>query len=236
MASQHCNINTFLLVVFVISIIAFTDDILNNTPIIKKLFTDQTNFLLLIILVILVILIDIPNGIVLAFLVLYLSVHISYIQKKVAFNDVKTIIPTITNAASNANANANNIYKNIDSSSSVPVIDSQNYASESEFIYNNDKPFPNANLKPFEPSSNDTNIIHLQTNTKQEITKFSINSNLINENTLLNRDGYDVTGCRYDFKNNPQNLTKFGPPLSQCSAYDVDKVKACGTVFYPLNA
>jgi hypothetical protein len=229
MAFQHCDINTFLLVVFVILIIAFTDNILNNTPILKKLFTDQINFILLITLVILVILIDIPNGIVLAFLVLYLSVNINYNKKKLSFNDVKNIIP-LTNASSNIN--------NTNSSSSMPYIESNQYGSESEFIYNNTKPFPNHNLNPFSPDDKDTiNLLDNSIkNTNQENTKFSINSNLINENTLLNRDGYDVTGCRYDFTNNPQNLTKFGPPLSQCSAYDVDKVKACGTVFYPLNA
>jgi hypothetical protein len=228
MASQPCDVNTFLLIIFVILIIAFTDNILNSIPMLKKLFTDQINFILLIILVILVILIDIPNGIFLAFLILYLSVHINYNKKKLSFNDVKNIIP-VTNANSNTNSN---------SFSSMPYNESNKYGSESEFIYDNTKPFPNNNLKPF--SQDDKATIHLLdnsiTNTNLENTKFSINSNLINENTLLNRDGYDVTGCRYDFKNNPQNLTKFGPPLAQCSAYDVDKVKACGTVFYPLNA
>ena len=37
-------------------------------------------------------------------------------------------------------------------------------------------------------------------------------------------------------KNSPQNLTKYGPPVSQCSAYDPKKAQICGTVFYPLNA
>jgi hypothetical protein len=191
-------------------------------------------------------LIDIPNGIIFAFLVLYLSVYINNKnKKKLSFNDVKTIIPlnntnsnsnsnSNTNSNSNSNSNTNinsntNNNININSSGLIPLNYSNQISSESEFIYKNDKPFPNANLKPFESSSNEPKI-------KLENTKFSINSNLINENTFLNRDGYDVTGCRYDFKNNPQNLTKFGPPLSQCSAYDADKVKACGTVFYPLNA
>jgi len=229
MAFQHCDMNTFISIIFVILTIAFTDDILNNAPIFKKLFTDQINFLLLIILVILIILIDIPNGIIFAFLVLYLSVHINNNKKKLSIDNLKKIIPPINNINNNNNYNNNN--KNINSSCYKPLFNSNTNtnSSESEFIYNNEKPFPNGNLKPFESSSNEPKI-------SLENTKFIINSNLINENTLLNRDGYDVTGCRYDFKNNPQNLTKFGPPLSQCSAYDVDKVKACGTVFYPLNA
>ena len=237
MAFQHCDINTFLLIVFVIVIIAFTDNILNSIPIFKKLFTDQINFLLLIALVILVILIDIPNGIVFAFLVLYLSVHINYNNKKLNFNNINTI-STLTN---NNNNNNNDNNHNTNSSSLSPIIQSNKIHSESEFIYNNDKPFPNGNLAPFKSNQDNTNAVNLQSNLiapkiNLENTKLSINSNLINENTLLNRDGYDVSGCRYDFKNDPQNLTKFGPPLAQCSAYDVNKIKACGTVFYPLNA
>ena len=229
MAFQHCDVNTFILVVFVILIIAFTDTILNTVPIFKKIFTDQINFLLIILLVILVILIDIPNGIVFAFLVLYLSVHINYNNKKLNFININNNIPLSNNTITNTNTKN----KTLNSSTSVPFNQSNKIYSESEFIYKNDKPFPNGNIKPFSPSENNTNNTH---NTNLENTKFSINSNLINENTLLNRDGYDVTGCRYDFKNNPQNLTKFGPPLAECSIYDSDKVKSCGTAFYPLNA
>tara|TARA_Y100000768_G_C23658860_1_gene532141 strand:- start:97 stop:666 length:570 start_codon:yes stop_codon:yes gene_type:complete len=47
--------------------------------------------------------------------------------------------------------------------------------------------------------------------------------------------GYDVSGCRYDFKNSFQNYTKFGPPLAWCETYDLSKLKKCGTLFYPLN-
>ena len=235
MAFQHCDANTFILVVFVILIIAFTDTILKTVPIFKKLFTDQINFLLIILLVILIILIDIPNGIVFAFIVLYLSVHINYSNKKLNFNDIDNIdninnnIPLSNNTITDIDTNTmkNNI---LNSSTSVPFNQSNKIYSESEFIYNNTKPFPNDNLKPFNPSES------TKSNPNLENTKFSINSNLINENTLLNRDGYDVTGCRYDFKNTPQNLTKFGPPLAECSAYDADKVKKCGTAFYPLNA
>ena len=229
MAFQHCDLNTFILIVFVILIVAFTDTILNTVPIFKKLFTDQINFLLIILLVILVILIDIPNGIIFTFIVLYLSVHINYNNRKLNFNNIDNInnnIPLSNNAINNTTTKK----KTLNSSNSVPFNQSNKIYSESEFIYNNNKPFPNNNLKPFSPSESTTN------NTNLENTKFSINSNLINENTLLNRDGYDVTGCRYDFKNTPQNLTKFGPPLSECSAYDADKVKKCGTAFYPLNA
>jgi hypothetical protein len=236
MAFQHCDINTFLLIIIVILIIAFTDNIFKSFPIFKKLFTDQINYLLLIMLVILVILIDISSGIILAFLVLYLSVHINYNKKKVNFNDLNNNMinnknNSINNNSINNSINNNSINNNINMQPSiqVPPNHSIDYSSESEFIYNNNKPFPNGNLKPFEPSHDNTT--HLNEN-----NKLSINSNIVNENAILDKDGFDVTGCRYDFKNNPQNLTKYGSPLARCSTYDADKAKLCGTVFYPLNA
>jgi hypothetical protein len=74
-------------------IITYTDDIFNNLPLLKTLFTDNTNFILIVLLVLLVLLINIPIGVVIAFLVLYLSVHINYNnKKKLRFNDVKLVI------------------------------------------------------------------------------------------------------------------------------------------------
>ena len=64
----------------------------------------------------------------------------------------------------------------------------------------------------------------------------STNPEHITEVGLPSRDGYDVTGCRYDFKNSPQNTTRYGPPLALCSTYSGEQAKTCGTVFYPLNA
>ena len=220
MSSNNCNINTFFLAVFVIFTIAYTDKLFTIAPIFKKLFTDQINYILIILLVLLVILIDIPNGVLLAFLVLYLSVNIKYNnikynKKKVNFDDIDKTIPMIT--------------IDDDSFKSVSNTNPMDYSSESEFFYNNNKPFPNNNLNPFQ--ANHDNKIH-----KKEQTELPINSNIITENTIQDRDGYDIFGCRYDFKNSPQNLTKYGPPLSDCNSYDKDKVKLCGTVFYPLNA
>ena len=67
----------FLLVVIIVLIVAFTDNIFKTVPVFKKLFTDPINYMLLIVLVILFILIDMCNGIILAFLVLYLSVYMN---------------------------------------------------------------------------------------------------------------------------------------------------------------
>lgn len=239
MSSVSCSANTYLLIVAVVLIVAFTDTIFQNVPVLKKLFVDSINFILLIGLVILIILIDMPSGIVLAFLILYLSTYMnrnansitgtSHMgrtermggmggmpynnsqQRKVKFNDVHTVIQS-------------------PSDSSI--------RSESEFIYDNTKPFPNANLMPFKPASQ--NDINAASASKKDMR---CNGNLglpqgdfITRVDKPSRDGYDISGCRYDFKNSPQNLSRYGPPLAQCGSYSGSQAQTCGTVFYPLNA
>ena len=208
MANVVCNMNTLILSIIVILMVAFADTILRSFPILKKLFTDNVNFLLLIVLVVLVLLIDTPSGILLAFLVLYLAVYINYISnKRSAFSDVR---PANVNNMTNMNSN--------------PIL------SDSEFVYNNTAPFPNNNIKPFQPISD------------EQIKALSLKSNMpclppqIVEVTQKQREGYDVIGCRYDFKDSEQNLSKYGPPLASCSAYSGDQYKRVGTLFYPLNA
>jgi len=203
MSLDKCNINNFLLAILVILIIIFTDNIFYSIPLLKKLFTDSLNFILLITLVILIILIDMPSGIVLSFIVLYLSVYINYNKKKVTFVDVKNI----------------------------------SNLSESEFIYNNTKPFPNGNLMPFQQiNQEDINKDVLDNQVSGCSIKPKLNDpEFINQIGLPSRDGYDVSGCRYDFKTSPQNLIKYGPPLAQCATYSGEQARICGTVFYPLN-
>ena len=205
MPSVTCSSNILILVAIVILSIAFTDEILESFPVLIKLFTDPINYLLLITLVILVILIDMPSGIILAFLVLYMSIYINRVKpkRKVNFSNVARMI-------------------NDDSTDNIQVL------TESEFIYNNTKPFPNHNLAPFQPS--DT----IPTRPPQALP--SSQNDFITSVGPPSRDGYDVSGCRYDFKNSPQNFTKYGPPLAQCAAYSAAQAKTCGAVFYPLNA
>ena len=208
MANVVCNMNTLILSIIVILMVAFSHTILRSFPILKKLFTDNVNFLLLIVLVVLVLLIDTPSGILMAFLVLYYAVYINYISKKrMAFSD---IVPANVNNMSNMNSN--------------PIL------SDSEFVYNNTAPFPNKNIKPFQPIS------------EEEIKKLSLQSCMpclppqVVEVTQKQREGYDVVSCRYDFKDSEQNLSKYGPPLANCSAYSGDQFNQVGTLFYPLNA
>jgi len=105
------------------------------------------------------------------------------------------------------------------------------YRSDSEFYYN-PKFVPNGNLPPFKPTEN-TNKGLIPVNSNEASSKSCLEPDFIERVGPLNRDGYDVEGCRYDFKDSPQNLTIYGPPLAHCSS---NNSFACtGTVFYPLN-
>ena len=214
-----CSSHSLALTVVVILIIAFADDIFTHLPILSKLFTDVVNFLLIIILCILVLLLDMPSGILLTFLVLYLAVwnkqwlktkHMERMRMSERFSDVMSA-----------------------SHLSIPLSDiPRAYASESEINYVMPT-FTNGNIPPFQP---------LEQAAIQEMTPQIRPAIACNQNDSLsqvgpaNRDGYDCTGCRYDMKDSPQNLTKWGQPLARCGTYDASKVSKIGTVFYPLHA
>jgi hypothetical protein len=244
MFSDKFNINTFLLLLLLVLVVAFTDNIFNDLPVLKKLFNDQVNYILVIALVILITLLDMPCGIILAFLVLYLSV---YMNKNSSMS--KSMGSSMgSNMGSPSISIDNNVVPRVRFSDTATIINSSNQASiasDSEFVYNNTNPFPNNNLMPFQPVTQE--IINMS-NPNQEMLGCS--GNAVNTTTqindqkndyltqigLPNRDGFDVTGCRYDFKNSPQNLTNYGPPLAQCATYSGEQTRNCGTVFYPLNA
>jgi hypothetical protein len=204
----NCNIVTVGLVICVVLIMAFADDLFSTFPILTKLFTDPINFLLLNVLVVLILLLDLASGIILAFLVLYLAIWVKHMikNKKDRFTDIMAAIPL----------------------SNIP----REYTSESEINYN--KPIvTNGNILPFQPI-NQSNIAGM---TPQFEPNIACNQNdSISQVGSPDRDGYDCTGCRLDMKNSPQNLTKWGSPLSRCGTYDSSKAATCGTLFYPLNA
>ena len=242
-------------IIMLLIIILFTESIINH-PIIKNLFIDSINYILLISLVIFTILLDLKCGIIFALAVLYISMNIT-LKSKISIinhnNNSNTSNNTISNLnnkldntndindnTNDINNNTNDINNNISNNSKRSVTFNENeniinlakdnsIRSESEFIYDNTKPFPNNNIKPFDNNAENSNAI--------VFTNEYNNENNVNElNGQPDRSGFDVSGCRYDMQNSPQNLTKNGPPLAQCSVYDINKFKSCGTLFYPLNA
>jgi hypothetical protein len=101
------------------------------------------------------------------------------------------------------------------------------YLSESELVYNN-RVMPNGNLPPFKPTGEQPTV-------QMQSTIASNQNDAITTVNAPNRDGYDVSGCRYDYKDSQQNLTRYGPPVSLNSAYDCKKAANCGSLFYPLH-
>lgn len=222
MASVTCHLHTVVLVIIIVLILAFTDEIFHSLPVLVKLFTDPVNFILLVLLVILVLLVDLPCGILLSFLVLYLAIYV----KRMLKNKIDSFENIVLASTLMKNSNLNCTPKMV---SDIPA----KYLSESEINYNNTKPFPNNNIPPFQPLSQQD----IDTNTKQITSNISCNQNdAITSVSAPNRDGYDVSGCRYDFKDSQQNMTMYGPPLAACGAYNPQQVAKCGTLFYPLNA
>ena len=219
MSTVSCNIHTVILITAIILMIAFTDELFQKVPALVKLFTDPINFMLLIVLVILIVLIDLPCGILLSFVVLYMAIYVKRTIKNKRDNFENILI-----ASKLLNNNANPKLPN-----DIPP----QYLSESEINYDITKPFPNKNISPFKPIDQQT----IDNKTQQITTNIASNQHdAITTVNPPNRDGYDIAGCRYDFKDSTQNMTKYGPPLAACGAYNSQQAKTCGTLFYPLNA
>ena len=207
-----CSTYSVALTIVIVLFIAFADDIFTRMPVLTKLFTNAVNFLLLITLCVIVLLLDMPSGILLAFLILYLAV---WVKQWLAGKATKQ-------------ERFNNVILSSNPLSDIP----RALVSESEINYNT-RPGPNGNIPPFQPVAQDQ-IVAM---TPQIRPAIACNQNdSLSQVGPLNRDGYDCTGCRYDMKDSPQNLTKWGQPLARCGTYDASKVAKVGTVFYPLHA
>jgi len=234
-------------IIMLFIVVLFTDSIIKQCPMIKNLFTDSINYILLILLVIFTLCLDLNCGIIFALAVVYTSMYITTVNPKIVIrnnnknkNNSTSTMPKIKISSKNiSNKFENTINNNIakhtvkfnEEANIINLPEDNLIHSESEFIYENTKPFPNNNIKPFEHNNENTKatvFTNEYNNNKDDLT----NSELEHDN---DRSGFDISGCRYDMKHSAQNLTKNGPPLSQCSAYDSNKLKSCGTLFYPLN-
>ena len=235
-------------IVLAILLIIFSPTIFEELPVLKNLFTDNINYLLIMLVVIFIMLIDVYLGTTIALVILYMAMYINTNSNNIITNTITNIITkknimipmkTLPNSIKILPPNGNIINTKVDLVKTKDTNTNTNIDTirdESEFIYDNTKPFPNKNLKPFQPKEESTednknlnkniNIIQQTINKDDKITQVG----------EPDRSGFDISGCRYDMKNSPQNLTQYGPPVSQCSAYDPAKAQICGTVFYPLNA
>ena len=225
--------------------IIFTPNIFLALPVLTNLFTDNINYILIMLVIIFIMLIDICCGTTLGLVILYMAMYVNNNTNTIVKKNFMVPMSTLPNSIQIFPPNSNIINNKIDlskvdlSKTNNSNINNNSNAinDESEFIYDNTKPFPNKNLKPFQPKDYDSKQ---DNNTNKKNVNFI--QQTINQNDRItqveepDRSGFDITGCRYDMKNSPQNLTQYGPPVSQCSAYDPAKAQICGTVFYPLNA
>jgi hypothetical protein len=228
-----------------IAAILFTPNIFLALPVLTNLFTDNINYILIMLVIIFIMLIDICCGTTLGLVILYMAMYVNNNTNTIVKKNFMVPMSTLPNSIQIFPPNSNIINNKIDlskvdlSKTNNSNINNNSNAinDESEFIYDNTKPFPNKNLKPFQPKDYDSKQ---DNNTNKKNVNFI--QQTINQNDRItqveepDRSGFDITGCRYDMKNSPQNLTQYGPPVSQCSAYDPAKAQICGTVFYPLNA
>ena len=256
------DIKMTLCIIIATLFLVFPDTILTTFPMIRNLFNDNINYILLITLVILTLFIDLHCGIIFALAVVFMSMYIdtqskssivirkNYILNNNAMTTNAMTTKAITTNAMTTKAITNNINNNkVNNERKVKFIEEpkvinstdDTIRSDSEFIYDTTKPFPNNNIKPFQHNSKTSTATIISNNTNnvngvQEIVDNECQNDFLTQNGQPDRSGYDINGCRYDMKNSPQNLTKYGPPLSHCGTYNVDKLEKCGTLFYPLNA
>jgi hypothetical protein len=217
--------------------IIFTPNIFEALPVLSNLFTDNINYILIMLVVIFIMLIDVYFGTTLALVILYMAMYINNNTNITIKKNIMFPMKTLPNSMQILPPNTNIINNKVIMSKSD---NTNTIRDDSEFIYDNTKPFPNNNLKPFQPKDYDSKTENsnsqINVNSVQQTINQECSNDRITKVEQPDRSGYDVTGCRYDMKNSPQNLTQYGPPLAQCSAYDPAKAQICGTVFYPLNA
>ena len=241
-----CNINNVILISIVIVIIAFTNEIFTNMPILLTLFTNPTNFILLNILVILVLLINLPMGIILTFTLLYLSVYVKNIlntkQDKIdniilTSNLIKLNNTELTKSgllnqhpmANNiSNTVANTVSNNIVSNNIVDNNTIANTVSNNSII-NNTEINNNSSIDMTQLlSDSEFNYNNSAPFPNNNLSPLQL-TNIINVSNVNKK-------CDYKYKDSQHNMTLYGPPLASCNTYNKEQIAMCGTPFYPINS
>ena len=217
---NNCDQQTLLVLICFVLVIIFMDSIDKQVPQLRNLFNNQINLGLLALVIICCMLLNIPVGIMLLFVALYMNMYYS--------NKTNVVIQES--------------FQNTHLHSQVLDL-----VADEDPIFNQG-PNANSHITPDNNKVEVTRVVNdLPKN--PELVKSVSNSikttgkvnNCNNGNDLLtqtfdkNRDGYDVVGCRYDMKVSPQNLTLNGPPVAQCGNYNSTQMEKVGCAFYPLN-
>jgi uncharacterized membrane protein YidH (DUF202 family) len=216
---MNCDQQTTLAMIACILLIAFLDVFDKNIPQLQQLFTNKTNMLLVALLGVLVIFVNIPVGIMLLVVLSYM--HYYYNEKA---NRLKRSRENMINLSMSRMSN-NFLDKTGEPThvqSDVNVNNVNQTAKNNTFEQLKKK--VSFDIKAVvDKRTSDYNLFDNEG--KDMLTQVAPN----------NRQGFDVSGCRYDMKVSGQNLNKHGPPLALCSVYCGDKNQKVGTNFYPLN-
>lgn len=214
---MNCDQETTMAMFACILVIAFLNLIDKNVPQLEVLFTNDTNMFLLCLLVVLVVMVNIPVGIMLLVVVGYAKLyyrkkHQNFSNKSFdTFSDIKP------------NSPAGNSHVDPDQNVVAYTAESTEHNAKIHSMVNNKSNAVCAKEVP----------VVMQ---EKKFDKFNFPGNgFLTQQGHTDKAGYDIAGCRYDMKAEEQNLTKHGPPVSFCAAYNDKSLQHCGTYYYPLH-
>jgi hypothetical protein len=218
---KNCNEQTFLVLLALTLVIAFMNNIDRLVPQLRNVFNNKVNLALLCVIVICVVLLNVPIGIMLIFVVLYMDMF--YKNKK-----------TLSANEAFQNNHLHQQVLNLVADESPPFNQGANANSHTTHQQNQVEIKKAVKQLPKNPQTADPVSESVSAALRGPILK-NQEKDLLTQTFNKDRSGYDVAGCRYDMKQSPQNLTINGPPVSQCGNYSKEKMDKVGCAFYPLN-
>lgn len=229
METYGCNTFSIIIILLCILLIGLLPNIYEAIPKIRLLFDDNTNFMLLVIIAIGLIILDLPAGLMLSLFIIYATLFFQRIPKIVT--PTKPVMPILQ--------------EKIIPLRPIPVLPGD--VPNSQLRLPPDvKLLPDIISVPPNPDVAPPGVETFTSDSACGKMAGAVRDNGSMEPTVIpplivspkyttSRAGYDVSGCRFDLKENEQNLTVFGPPLSACSQYNLEQTNKVGTVFYPIN-
>jgi hypothetical protein len=218
---KNCNEQTVLGLLALTLVVAFMNNIDRLVPQLRNVFNDKVNLTLLCVVVICVVLLNVPLGIMLIFVVLYMDMF---------YKNKKTV-----NANENfQNNHLHNQVLDLVADESPPFNHGANADSHTTHQKNQVELKKAVNQLPSNPQKANPVSKSVSIALKGPLLK-NQEKDLLTQTFNKDRSGYDVAGCRYDMKLSPQNLTRNGPPVSQCGNYSQEQMSKVGCAFYPLN-
>lgn len=216
---MNCDQQTTLAMIACILLVAFLDVFDKNIPQLQQLFTNQTNMMLVALLGVLVVFVNVPVGIMLLVVLSYMHYYFNEKMNRMKRNRENMI-----------NLSMSRMSEDFLDKTGEPshVQPDNNVAMVNQTAQNN----THRQLKKKVGAD-------IQAVVNKRTSDFNLFDNegkdMLTQVAPNNRQGFDISGCRYDMRVSGQNLTVNGPPLSLCSVYPSERNQKVGTNFYPLN-